>query len=77
MTKYQVVVLRFAKGFIAGGLGTVAAVLAGGVSIHSVEELQKVLISLIVPFLTGGILAAEKYLNYVPNEVQTTEESTP
>lgn len=68
MSKYQTVLIRFTKGFIAGGLASVVAVLAGGVNIQSVEDLQKVLISLIVPFITGGLLAIEKYLNYAPTD---------
>lgn len=64
MTKYQSVLLRFLKGFIAGGLGEIAPLLSGGITIHTTSDLKTIGLALIVPFVSGGILAVEKLLSW-------------
>jgi hypothetical protein len=56
--------LRFLKGFIAAGLASTATVLAAGITIHSVDDLKKLGLSLTVSFITAGLLAVEKMLSW-------------
>lgn len=66
MTKTQSVIRRFIKGFIAGGLASTSMVLAGGITLTSIEDIKSLSYSLILAFITGGILALEKMLNWQP-----------
>jgi hypothetical protein len=50
---------------MAGGLASVAALLATTVSLNTLADLKKLGISLVVAFLSGGILATEKALRWV------------
>lgn len=72
MTKIQSVALRFLKGFIAAGLASVATVLAAGATIHNLTDLKTLGISLVIPFITGGLLAVEKMITW-----QDVPPSTP
>lgn len=58
------VVKRFAKGFVAGGIASALAVIQAGVVISSVEDLKKLGIAVVVGFITGGLLALEKAINW-------------
>lgn len=63
---YKVVLKRFAKGFIAGGIATTIALLNSGVTIKSLEDLKALLVSLLIGFITGGLMAIEKAFTYRP-----------
>lgn len=77
MTKLQSVAIRFAKGFIAGGLASIAPLLTGGFTIHALSDLRAIGIALLVPFLTGGLLAIEKLLSWqdVPQDPVPASQS--
>lgn len=60
--------MRFLKGFVAGGLASVATFLAAGVTIHDLSQLQTFAYPLAMAFVTGGILGIEKLLTW-KNEV--------
>jgi hypothetical protein len=64
MTKFKSVSLRFLKGFIAAGLAQVALTINAGLTISSMAELNNVLGVLAAAFLTGGVLALEKMMNW-------------
>lgn len=68
---FKSVVKRFAKGFVAGGIAGALLVIKSGVIISSVEDLKKLGIAVVVGFITGGLLAIEKALNWttVPPQV--------
>jgi undecaprenyl pyrophosphate phosphatase UppP len=57
---------RFARGFLSGGIGAAAALLAAGVSVTNAEDLKKFAIALVAAFVSGGLLAIDKLLRYEP-----------
>lgn len=57
---------RFAKGFVAGGVGSVLAIVSGGVSFASLGEAKHLGLVLLGAFVTGGLLAVEKMYNFQP-----------
>lgn len=57
---------RFAKAFIAGGLGSVGVLLGAGVAIKSLEEAKHLALILLGAFITGGIMGLEKAINFQP-----------
>ncbi len=59
-SKSFVLFKRFARGFVAGGLGAVGLMLATGVTVSNLEDLKKFSLSLIAGFISGGLLATEK-----------------
>lgn len=61
---YKTIFKRFLKGFFAGGLSSVAVALNAGFTITSLEDIKQFGFALVVAFLTGGILATEKALNW-------------
>jgi hypothetical protein len=61
MDKLRSVSIRFAKGFLAGGLGSVAALLSAGLP---ATDLKKLGIALATAFISGGLLAVEKAYNW-------------
>lgn len=63
MTKLQSVLLRFVKGFVSGGLGSVAVLLSAGIP---ATDLKKLGLALITAFISGGLLALEKAYNWQP-----------
>jgi hypothetical protein len=65
-SKAVVILKRFLKGFMAGGLASVAAQLASSIVISNLSDLRKLGASLAIAFLTGGILAIEKLVNWTP-----------
>lgn len=62
--KTQSFFVRFAKGFIAGGIGAIALQIHSGVSFSSLGEAQAIVNTLLGAFLTGGLLAVEKMLTW-------------
>lgn len=66
---------RFGKGFFAGGLASVVLIVGAGFQFHNLADLKTWLTSLLFAFLTGGILAVEKMLNYTPDVQQATTQS--
>lgn len=66
MTLTQVAFKRFLKGFAAGGLAQLALIASGGLTIHSLVDLQSVGFILLSGFIVGGILGLEKAVNYQP-----------
>ncbi len=65
MTKSKSVFNRFLKAFIAGGVASISALLSSGVTFSTVEELRALVFSFAVAFVTGGVMALEKYLNWI------------
>lgn len=63
--KYEsAIIRRFLKGFVAGGIGSAAALLAVGITVSSLDDLKKFGVSLATAFLAGGLLAVEKMLSW-------------
>lgn len=63
--KFEMAIFRrFLKGFIAGGIGSAAALLAAGVTASSIEDLKKFSIAIVTAFLAGGLLSIEKMLTW-------------
>lgn len=63
--KYKSVAMRFAKGFLAGGLGSVAALLEAGVTVTSLADLTNLGFALLAAFVSGGVLALQKWVSWV------------
>jgi hypothetical protein len=62
MTK--AVLKRFLKGFLAGGIAQVALIIQGGVTIHNLADAKAIGAVALSAFVTGGLLALEKMLNW-------------
>lgn len=56
------VMLRFLRGFVAGGISSCAVLLGAGINVASTEDLQGLGIALLGAFLSGGLLALDKLL---------------
>lgn len=63
MSKFESVLIRFVKGFVAGGLASIGMLLASGLP---ATDLRKLAIALLTAFLSGGLLAVEKAYNWQP-----------
>lgn len=63
---------RFGRAFVGGGIAQVAAVLVMQPAAFDWASLQSWLVMLVVSFVTGGLLALDKLLRYVP--ANTTQE---
>lgn len=74
MTKYQVVLHRFLKGFVATAVPVITTQLAG-ITDPTPENLKRVGLSLIIPLISGLLLALDKSINYVENYVEVKPES--
>lgn len=61
---YKSVLKRFLKGFLAGGLSSVVVILNADVTISSIADLKQFAISLLLAFMTGGMLAIDKALRW-------------
>ena len=70
MTKYQAILIRFCKGFIASSIPIIVTSLSGITQFNNLTEVKAFLISIAVPIITGLLLAFEKAINWV-------EPSTP
>lgn len=55
------ILLRFARVFVSGGLASMALQLAQAPSFSTFAELKPWLISLAIGFLSGGIMALDKW----------------
>jgi len=66
MTKTKSVLKRFAKAFVSGGFSSVAVLLASGVTISNLAEAKNTLFVLSIAFISGGIMAIDKLLNWTP-----------
>ena len=58
------IVLRFWKGFLAGGLASIAVLLQAGFSVTDMDSLKKLGFAIIGAFISGGFLATWKYLSW-------------
>ncbi len=75
MTKFQVILIRFCKGFIGSAIPTIVAALAGITQFNNLSELKAFAITIAVPLATGALLALEKAINWVePTEPVDIEE---
>jgi len=61
---FKSVVKRFAKGFVAGGIAGALLVINSGIVVSSIDDLKKLGLAVVVGFITGGLLAIEKALNW-------------
>ncbi len=68
MTKAEAVFNRFLKGFISSSISTILAALIGVTAFNNTNELKTFLLALIVPLVTGALLALEKAINWVEPE---------
>lgn len=59
---------RFLKGFVAGGIASMIPLLSTLSPEATLKDPKILLYNLIVAFLTGGLLAVEKMINYVPQD---------
>jgi len=66
MSVYLLGFRRFVKGFLAGGIAAVLVSINSGVSFNSLVQLRGLFIVLATAFVTGGLLAVEKMMGYVP-----------
>ena len=73
----QAALKRFAKGFVAGGLAQVGAMLAAGVTITNLLEAKALLWMACVSFVTGGLLGVEKMLRWQEPLKNVTIDSLP
>jgi len=65
MTK--IILLRFLRGFIAGGVANLAAILAASqFNVSSLADLQALSYAIGIAFVTGGLMALDKMLRYEP-----------
>ena len=62
----KTIIIRFFKGFVAGGIASSSMLMATGVTVTSVASLEKFGVAVAVAFITGGLLAIEKSINYTP-----------
>ncbi len=69
--KARSVSFRFIKGFIAGGVGSVLALLSTGM-FRTVDDLKAAQFSIVLAFLVGGGLAAQKMWSWV--DIQENEK---
>jgi hypothetical protein len=60
----KTVLKRFLKAFIAGGLASVAALLASGFQLKELKDLQTLAFALGIAFFTGGLMALEKLIRW-------------
>jgi hypothetical protein len=59
-----VILKRAIRSFIAAALAGIATQLASGVTIHSIEELQKLGISILTAGMVAGLMALDKLIRY-------------
>lgn len=67
--KSKAFLLRFTKGFLAGGMASIAIIFQSATNVSTVSDLKKFGISLLIAFFTGGFLAVEKMATW--QEVQS------
>lgn len=65
---------RFGRAFVGGGIAQVAAVLVVRPPAFDLASLQSWLVMLIVSFVTGGLLALDKLVRYVPATTQEVKQ---
>lgn len=65
------VALRFVKAFLAGGASSVVLALAQAPSLNTLADLKTWLLALGMAFLTGGVLAVEKAVNWTPAQTNS------
>lgn len=65
---------RFLRAFVGGGLAQVAVVAIVQPPSFDWASLQSWLVMLIVSFITGGLLALDKLVRYVPATTQEVKQ---
>lgn len=65
---------RFGRAFVGGGIAQVAVVLVSQPASFDWASLQGWLVMLAVSFITGGLLALDKLLRYVPANTQEVKQ---
>jgi Na+-transporting NADH:ubiquinone oxidoreductase subunit NqrE len=61
---FKVILKRFSRAFISGGLASMAAMLATGVQVKDLTEINHLLFTLGIAFISGGLLALDKAVRY-------------
>ena len=64
VNKYWVVFFRFLRGFLAGGVSSVLVVINSGATISNLADLKQFGVSLGIAFLSGVLLAVDKFLRW-------------
>lgn len=64
ISKSAVIFNRFIKAFLAGGLASIGVLIANGVSFSNEQELKNLIVTLVGAFLTGGIMAIQKWYTW-------------
>jgi hypothetical protein len=73
LTIIQAGLKRFAKGFIAGGIAQVVLIIGAGFQFHNLEDIRTYVTAILFGFVTGGLLAVEKMVNYTPPQLPTID----
>jgi hypothetical protein len=59
---FKTVAYRFARGFVAGGVASMAAALQAGIVITKFEDLKDLGVVLFIAFVSGAVLALDKLI---------------
>ena len=78
-TKWQAVFNRFLKGFFSSAIATTLAAITGITSFNNLTELKAFMLGLVVPLVTGGLLALQKAIDWqdTPQNPVPVEQSEP
>jgi len=60
MEQVKRISMRFLRGFIAGGMASIATFLSAGINVTSEEGVKALLFALGTSFVAGGLLALDK-----------------
>lgn len=71
MEQTKRIAMRFLRGFLAGGLASVATFLSAGVNVTDIEGIKALSFALGTSFVAGGILALDKLVR----EILSDQES--
>lgn len=63
-SKFNIIFMRFLRGFMAGGIASIVPLLSGLVDLQDPTLAKKTLITLGIAFATGGIQALDKLLRW-------------
>ena len=65
---FKTIFLRALRGFLAGGLANLTAILASNqFNVHSLQDLRTLVFVVLSGFLAGGLLGLDKLYRYEPS----------
>lgn len=62
--KVKIILMRFIRGFISGGIASLLALFSTGTVISSMAEFKDFVYALAIAFLTGGLMAIDKLIRW-------------